>query len=59
MIRWAWAAGMTVLVVAGAMGDRDPESRVMIRMMHRLIEALDERPMPAPDAGAESGRSDQ
>jgi hypothetical protein len=40
---------MTVLVIVGAVGETDPDARVMIRLMHRLIEALDERTPPAPD----------
>jgi hypothetical protein len=48
---------MTVLVILGALGNRDPETRMMIRMMHELIEALDDQERPdsdvrdAPDAG--------
>jgi hypothetical protein len=40
---------MTVLVVLGALGNRDPEARVMIRMMHELIEALDDQKRADPD----------
>ena len=43
---------MTVLVVAAAIGGQDPEARVMIRLMHELIEALDERPRVGPDVRA-------
>ena len=49
VLRWAWGAGMTVLVVLGALGNRDPEARVMIRMMHELIEALDDQKRADPD----------
>ena len=59
MIRWAWAAGMTVLVVIGSVGGQDPDTRVMIRLMHRLIEALDVHDPPPPDVPAPSGPADQ
>jgi hypothetical protein len=50
---------MTVLVVVGTVGGRDPEARVMIRLMHQLVEALDERqPLPA-EGQAPSGPADQ
>jgi len=59
VIRWAWAAGMTVLVVFSAVGGGDPEARVMIRLMHQLIEALDvHEPTPAKTP-VPSGPADQ
>jgi hypothetical protein len=50
---------MTVLVVVGAVGGQDPEARVMIRLMHRLIEAFDVHEPPPPDVLAPSGPADQ
>jgi hypothetical protein len=50
---------MTVLVVAGAVGGQDPEARMMIRLMHRLIEALDEQPQPQRDRLNPSNGADQ
>jgi hypothetical protein len=59
VIRWAWASGMTVLVAVGALGGQDPEARLMIRLMHRLIEALDESEPTPPAPPAPSGSADQ
>jgi hypothetical protein len=52
VLRWAWGGGITVLVALATVGGNDPESRVMIRLMHELIEALDERPRADPDVRA-------
>ena len=55
VLKWAWGAGMTVLVVVAAIGGQDPEARMMIRLMHDLIEALDERPRVDPDVRVRPG----
>jgi hypothetical protein len=50
---------MTVLVLASALGGQDPEARLMIRLMHRLVESLDERPYlgpPQPGLSEPGGR---
>jgi len=59
VIRWAWAAGMTALVVVGAVGGHNPEARLMIRLMHQLIEALDEQQQPQRDRLNRSDGADQ
>ena len=43
MIRWAWAAGISALVVAQAVTGQDPETQTLIRLMHDLSELLDTR----------------
>jgi hypothetical protein len=59
VLRWAWAASMTSVVVTGAIGGNDPEVRTMIRLLHRLIEAVEETQSPAPTQTAPSKGPDQ
>jgi hypothetical protein len=50
---------MTALVVVGAVGGHNPEARLMIRLMHQLIEALDEQQQPQRDRLNRSDGADQ
>ena len=43
VIRWAWAAGITALVVAQSATGHDPETQTLIRLVHDLAELLDTR----------------
>jgi hypothetical protein len=43
VIRWAWAAGISALVVAQAATGQDPETQTLIRLIHDLSELLDTR----------------
>lgn len=43
VIRWAWAASVSALVVAQATTDRGVESQTLIRLIHDLSELMDSR----------------
>jgi hypothetical protein len=58
VIRWAWAAGVSALVLAQATTDQGIETQTLIRLIHDLSELMDSRSreeLEQPGSGTPAG----